>query len=45
LFEVVEIDLSVVTGAPIHEGELNLELLDSKEWSILPGLFITLAGV
>jgi hypothetical protein len=44
LFEVVEIDLSV-TGAPIHEGELNLELLDSKEWSILPGLFITLAGV
>jgi hypothetical protein len=44
LFEVVEIDRSV-PGTPILEAELNLELLDSKEQSILPGLFIPLAGV
>jgi hypothetical protein len=44
LIEVVEMDRSE-TGAPILEGEPNLELLDSKERSILRGLFITLAGV
>lgn len=43
LFEVVEMDRGE-TGALILEGEPNLELLDSKERSILPGLFITLAG-